>query len=390
MARRGMRSDWGSVQEVERGRRYRIRWWAETPEGYRRCSETVRGTRRDAHDRLAALRLEHGRDTPCPTVGEAWCTWARPALERRLGAGEIAPGTLGHYDMAWANQVSPAFSGVPADAVTPAMVQSWYDGMTRSQAEMARIVLRAVFDECELRGTCLANVARRRYRMPPAGSRRDAGVWTLGELRALWEASRGTYMEPWLVLSAFGGPRVGESLGVRTAEVELALPGGTPVAVVPIVRQAGRLGEVTDRLKTAQSAHAAVVPGPLGARLHALCAASDDEWVLQGPREAPMGREAVRDRFDRLVRSAGVPRHPLRNLRNSWETFTHWTLCVDPEKIERMMGHVGHSVTERHYDRPEADMLAAAVAEAYRAHPYADGWGVTWDELGRNRNSHTS
>lgn len=31
---RGVRSDWGSVTEVERGRRYRLRYWAETPEGY--------------------------------------------------------------------------------------------------------------------------------------------------------------------------------------------------------------------------------------------------------------------------------------------------------------------------------------------------------------------
>ena len=50
-----MRSDWGCVQEIDRGRRYRLRWWAETPEGYRRCSEVVRGTRREAHDRLASL-----------------------------------------------------------------------------------------------------------------------------------------------------------------------------------------------------------------------------------------------------------------------------------------------------------------------------------------------
>lgn len=39
-----------------------------------------------------------------------------------------------------------------------------------------------------------------------------------------------------------------------------------------------------------------------------------------------------------------------------------------------MMGHVGTSVTERHYDRPEAELLAAEVSRAYAEHPYADGW----------------
>ncbi len=61
MARR-MRSDWGSVTEMERGKRYRLRWWASTPEGYKRCSRVVRGTRREAMDELARIRLAHSAD----------------------------------------------------------------------------------------------------------------------------------------------------------------------------------------------------------------------------------------------------------------------------------------------------------------------------------------
>jgi hypothetical protein len=378
MARRAARSDWGCVQEVGRGR-WRIRYWAETPDGYRRCSETVRGTRRDAYDRLAQIRLEHSRDAPCPTVGQAWSQWVLPSFERRVMSGDISVGTLEHYRMAWRVHVFPTWGSTPAREVTASGMQAWLDAMTRGQADMARIVMRAIFDELELRGVCDAAVLHRRYRMPPAGETRDRGIWSLDELGAIWGASRGTYLEPWLILSAFGGPRVGESLGVRNAEVALTRPHGVPVAVVPIVRQATRDGDVTGRLKTAQSVHAAVVPGPLAERLHGLCLASEDEWILQAADGRPMRREAVRERFDRLLAKADVPRHPMRNLRNSWETYTHWVLCVDPEKIERMMGHVGRSVTERHYDRPEADALADAVARAYLAHPFQDGW----DELGR-------
>lgn len=75
-----------------------------------------------------------------------------------------------------------------------------------------------------------------------------------------------------------------------------------------------------------------------------------------------------------------VPSTPtLANTRNSWETYTHWTLGVEPEKVERMMGHAGKGVTERHYDRPEAESLAAEAARAYALHPFADGWGVRED-----------
>lgn len=55
MARR-QRASWGSNEDAGRGRR-RIRYWADLHDGrgYRRVSETVRGTRKDADDVLARL-----------------------------------------------------------------------------------------------------------------------------------------------------------------------------------------------------------------------------------------------------------------------------------------------------------------------------------------------
>jgi hypothetical protein len=376
MARGRQRRSWGSNEPAGPGRR-RLRYWADMGDGkgYRRVSETVEATRREADSILARRRVEHDADRPAPSVGTMWRSFVWPLLERRAEEGEISPGTLDHYASAWARQVEPRWGNVPAPSVRRADVQEWYDGMTRSQASMARILVRYVFDECELREVCDGSVGRYPYRMPSAGDTRDKGIWSLDELGTIWRASKGTYLEPWLILAAFGGPRVGESMGVRREEVWSWDGGPSPVAVVPIVRQAGRLGDVSDRLKTRWSSHAAVVPGPLGVRLCELCADGGDGWIIPGKTEdVPMHRELLRARFDSLVAEAGVPRHPVRNLRNSWETFTHWTLGVDPEKIERMMGHVGTSVTERHYDRPEAELLAAEISRAYAEHPYADGW----------------
>lgn len=378
MPRRRKRSSWGSNEDAGNGMR-RLRYWADMGDGrgYRRVSETVKATRREADALLARRRVEHDADRPVPSLAEVWQTWVRPTLERRVADGEISKGTLQHYDVAWTKHVGPRWGAKPVSTVRRADLQDWFDGLTHGQADMSRIVIRHIYDECELRELCDGSVGRYPYRMPKAGQTRDKGIWTLDELGQIWQASRGTYLEPWLILSAFGGPRVGESLGVRTDEVWLWDDGPVPVAVVPIVRQAGRDGEVTDRLKTQWSSHAAVVPGPLGARLAGLCEGAGDAWILPGRRpEQPIKRELLRTRFDSLVGDAGVPRHPLRNLRNSWETFTHWTLGVEPEKVERMMGHVGNSVTERHYDRPEAEMLAAEVSRAYSEHPYADGWDV--------------
>lgn len=376
MARARRRRTWGSNEPAGPGRR-RLRYWADMGDGrgYRRVSETVEATRREGDAILAARRLEHEGDCPVPSVGTMWRSFVWPMLERRAAEGEISDGTLDHYASAWERQVAPRWEDVPVTSVRRAGMQEWFDGMTKSQATMARILVRYVFDECDLREVCDGSVGRYPYRMPTSGETRDKGIWTLEELGALWRASEGTVLEPWLIVAAFGGPRVGESMGVRREEVWQWHGGRSPVAVVPIVRQAGRLGDVSDRLKTQWSSHAAVVPGPLGERLCGLCEDAGGGWIIPGrTKDAPMHRELLRTRFDELVSKAGVPRHPVRNLRNSWETFTHWTLGVDPEKVERMMGHVGGSVTERHYDRPEAELLAAEISRAYAEHPYADGW----------------
>lgn len=47
MPRRKKRSAWASIAQVDAST-YRIRYWATAPDGYRRRSKTVRGTRLDA------------------------------------------------------------------------------------------------------------------------------------------------------------------------------------------------------------------------------------------------------------------------------------------------------------------------------------------------------
>lgn len=57
MGKRTRRRDaWASITEVRAGEVYRIRYWSSGPDGYRRRSETVRGTRRDAERRRTQKR----------------------------------------------------------------------------------------------------------------------------------------------------------------------------------------------------------------------------------------------------------------------------------------------------------------------------------------------
>lgn len=343
---------------------WRLRFWSSGPDGYKRRSCTVRGTRLDAEKRRAELMLEHCEDAPCPTVADAWERWALPEMERRVESGDLASRSLDQYMSAWRRHVEPRWGMVACDAVRPLHVQQWIDGLGRSQATMASVVLSRVLDYAVRYEVAPRNPMREKYVMPSKSTveRRDGGTWTLPELLSLSDSLRGEWYEPAFLLSAFGGLRVGESLGVMASDVELRKVDGVPVALVSVERQVTTTWRVSDRLKTPQSRRTAVLVGPPALRLAELSKLPDG-WFLSHDGMGGFQPQA------RLA-SSWSGAHPFRNLRNSWETWCRWTLRVPPWAIETAMGHKLPGVTGQHYDRPVPDMLADVFAEAYRARPF--------------------
>ena len=65
------RRAWGSITEVDPGRRYVLRWVENTPQGRRRRSRTFRGTYREADLELSRLQVEipATRGTPARNLG---------------------------------------------------------------------------------------------------------------------------------------------------------------------------------------------------------------------------------------------------------------------------------------------------------------------------------
>ena len=369
MAHRRRRSAWATISEVERGRRYRIRYWGKDADGeYRRMSETVRGTRRDAELRRSELMLGHSEDAPCPTVAQAWERWVLPSYERRVEEGTFGAGSLRQYLSGWSAHVEPTWAAVPLDAVRPLAVQQWLSGLTYSQALVGVKVLSAVMDAAVRYECCDHNPMREKYLMPPKSTvrRRDKGVWTLAELMRLWDGVRGEWFEPAFVLAAFGGCRVGESLGALARDVELRVVGGVPVALVSIERQVDWAGHATDVLKTDESRRVAVVAGRAARRLAEIAAALPPACPLTNDG---FGGYQSQGRLNRAWKDAGAE-HPFRNLRNSWQTWMRWEVGLPPYYIEPLMGHKVRGVTGQHYDRPTPEVLAAAVARAYDEGPW--------------------
>lgn len=366
--RKQRRAAWASITQIDESR-YRIRFWGKDSNGtYRRMSRTVRGTRLDAERVRSELMLEHSEDAPCPTVAQAWERWVLPSYERRVEQGTLRESSLNLYVGAWGRHVSPTWSAVQLDAVRPLRVQQWLDTLGASAAATSVKVMNAIMDAA-VRYECIDhNPMRERYVMPSKATvkAQDAGIWTLAELRAMSTAMQGQWYEPAMLLSAFGGLRVGEALGVRASDVELRMVDAVPVAFVRVERQVNRDGAVVESLKTEQSRRTAYLVGKAALRLSEIARAMDGTWYLT---HDGIGGAQSQNRLYHTWRDAGTE-HPFRNLRNSWQTWMRWEAGIAPWAIETAMGHKFGGVTGQYYDRPTADVIAAVFADAYRAKPW--------------------
>lgn len=378
---RKSRNAWGSNDDAGAGRR-RLRFWADLHDGkgYTRHSRTIVGTKRDGDLELARIRLEHAEDRPVPTLGQAWDMWYLPELEERLDAGEIAPRTVTVYKSTWSANVSDRWSSVPVTGISPLDVQDWVMSLTKDQARRALMIMRCVLDKCRLYGTVDDNVAERRYRMPKTVERaRSKDVYTLAQTVEAIEAARGTPAYIPAIMCGIASCRPSEALGPMRSEVRRERVNGMIVAVVDLVRQAGK-GESEDReaLKNPQSARPVVIPEPWS--LDVL--EQPGPWLCDRGDGTPCRQWKVNDSWGRALEDAGMVPIPMRNLRNSWRTYMRWELGVDEDMLESMMGHAGKNVGERHYDRPRWEVYADVVTSAWLRFRAGEkiAVGTNWDK----------
>lgn len=396
---RARRSPFGSNEPARRPGYRRLRYWADEHDGrgYTRHSKTIRGTKRDGWDELARIRVAHGRDAPCPTVGQAWEMWVLPEYDRRLAAyladpvgvapGEgMKPQTHRGKLSVWRNHVEPRWAGVPLSDVRALDVQAWLDGLdtgyrtVRNAFSMLRLILSRGVKYEAIERNVLADTDD--WGLPSAATG-PADVWTLEELvYGLWPQLWGSPVEGAFLLAAFGSCRPGESLGPLVDEVSFVESGGMAVAMVPIVRQVGEDGvpSTDGDLKNGWSPRTVAIPEPWSLRLRELC--SDrlrrPVWLSDDAGD-PWSRARLADALASAEKAAGLPHKEPRALRRSWRSWMATETDIPDEILEKMMGHVGRGVTGRHYLAMTDDALASLVSRAFSERPVL----VDWDKLGR-------
>ena len=353
MARK-MRSTWGNVSRTAPGV-FRLRWYEDTPQGRRRMSETVRGTRREADRRLAQIRLSVREDPARPL---RWyferCYW--PDASKKL-----RPNTLAAYRSAW-RQIEPVFGDSPVSAIKPMDIQALMDGMARNMAGSAKGILKRTLDYAVMYGEIAANPADAPLRLPEAEMTFSKEIWTLAELRAAWDVVRGWDFEASYILQAFGGARVGESLGVRIGEIA----GRDGYATFTVMRTVHKDGRIADP-KTYTSIRTALILEPFASRLIELAGTGEHEggWLVPNGLGDPLSRRAIQRRWERAMKRLpdGMRPIPMRNLRNSFETWMHWEAGLPVEVVSKLMGHTTSKITLENYDRPSDEtVISAAIA----------------------------
>lgn len=363
MSRKARRRAWGNITTKSRTVHV-LRWVEDTPEGRKRRSRTFHGTYRDACLELDRLHVERGNSAPGVTVGRAHEMWWEPWQARRLTEGRVSQATAKRYADCWRNVVAPRWSRVPIDAVKPLDVQGWLYSLTRGNATVALVILRKIGDFAVQYEVADANKFRLEYELPSKTARvKPAGVYDLAQCRAAWDVVRGSFLEPPFLLAAFGGCRTGESLGARSAEIELREVDGLPLAFAPISRTVDDAGRAVGRLKNRQSVRTAVIPAEYGLRVAEL-AASGPEWFAdRGDGGGPLGKSSINHYWPRVMGDAAIP---FANLRASWRTLAQMEWGVDYDTCELLMGHALPGVTGAHYMRPSPEQLALNVARAFK------------------------
>lgn len=375
-SRRRRRDSWGSITELEKGRRYRIRYWAnEGEDGYRRRSVTVRGTRLDAERMRSELMLDHSKEAPCPTVGQAWERYALPYYERLVESGDYARGTLKSSLSRWNVHIAPRWKDVSCDSVTALAMQQWIDGLGYRTAKDCMKLLRRIFNLVTKYHQNIPNVMKEEYDMPSRQrvSERDKEPWTPEELLQMWKAVYGTWLEPTVLLRGYAGLRPGESLAITVSDIEASKYMGITVCKITVDDQilANAEGPV-DRTKNAQSARVAFMAGDPADRLVEICKEVGDGYLTHDGFGNWVKQERVSDNLEKVVAKHGIAKHPFKNLRKTWETAIRWEMRLPPWLSEPLMGHRLPGVTAQYYDRPSIERMAETYAEGYMRYPFGD------------------
>jgi integrase len=269
-------------------------------------------------------------------------------------------------------RLSPLVGHLRLTALTPQAVQAAYaallhQGLSRRSVEQTHTVLHRALRQAVLWGLMFRNPTE--AVTVPRPSRREMQTLTEEEVGRLFQASRGHRLHALWVLLVTTGLRLGEALGLRWADIDVA--SGRLVVNRALQRQPG-VGYAFVEPKTARSRRTVyLAPGTLGAladhrrRQVEEQLAAGPEWnntslVFTTPMGRPIDGTWASKWFHRALDQAGLARIRIHDLRHTAATHL-LRRGVHPKVVQELLGHSTISLTLDTYSHV-APTLHAEVA----------------------------
>ena len=371
-----MRSSWGSLTKIKKNV-YRIRFWGDKHDGkgYRRLSKTVRGTRKEAESVMAELRVGYDDDSSCITLRGAYVKWWLPYSKRKLNDGDLAAGSYKRHVNLWENQILPVWGDMEMNCIKAMDIQQWLYTLPHSTAEACLTLMRRAYHFAEMNEEIVYNVCDRQYDIPKLTHHMDKGIYNAKQLHGIYKkVEDNPYLKIPFILAAFGSCRPGESLGATKDDVRAYTIGDRTFALVDINKRIGDHGEIIHKLKNPQSVRTVVIAPPMSKDVLKAATASS-KWIAKREDGSPISIHTLRFQWKKFFEeNTEYEFHPFRNLRNSWRTMMAWDGAIAPEKLEKMMGHLGSGIGEVYYNRPTEEMFAETINEAIDTHGLFKDW----------------
>jgi integrase len=307
---------------------------------------------------LAEIRVEV-EEHRTPSIDTLWNEEVKIFMREDVEKGKRSAQTLKAYENAFEYSIKPALGACPVGELTVKHVQELILSVSRGRAAIVKSVLSLIMQRAIILGYCTQDPTKARFRYQEVKEQRSEGVWTLAQMDKALEEVRGTYLELAILLCGHAGLRVGEAWGLTIADVEY----NGEFMYLSIERAISRDGDVVP-LKTKSSRRKAVLSQPYAKRLSEIIAAQDTEWLFEDGVGGMVSRPVANKRWLKTFKGrSDLPYITMSRLRNSYETYMHWELGIDQERVSKILGHSDIATTKAFYDLPTSDIASAALVE---------------------------
>ncbi|HXH23288.1 MAG TPA: site-specific integrase [Dehalococcoidia bacterium] len=313
------------------------------------------------HDQLKGIPIA----TSSHTVSQYLAQWLD-----HTGAS-VRPRTHEAYALN-VRRLEPLLGRTKLAALTPQMIDAAYqqllgEGLSKRSVEQCHTVLHGALEKALKWGLVGRNACD--AVTPPRPERSEMKTLSEEQVRRLFEASADDRLHALWVLLATTGLRLGEAIGLRWQDIDFALQ--TLTVRRALQRQRGA-GLVFVEPKTRRSRRTIALPnGTIAAiqahrkrqleeRLQVGAAWRDQDLVFCRWDGGPLEPSGLAQRFDRLLRQAGLPDIRVHDLRHTAASL-HLMKGTHPKLVQEMLGHSTITLTLDTYSHVTPGMHADAA-----------------------------